>query len=82
MIMAKGTGMPAMRLSRIGQGGSRRVEKVTGPDTQVRRLAELGLVSGAEVSVLTRGSSDTVVLKVGGSRLALARDLVDSVWVK
>ncbi|MDR0361196.1 MAG: ferrous iron transport protein A [Planctomycetota bacterium] len=82
MIMAKGTGMPAMRLSRAGAGFPRRIERITGPEAQVKRLTELGLVSGAEVSVLARGGTDTIVLKVGGSRLALASGMADNVWVK
>lgn len=81
MIMAKGAGSIApVELSRAPAKGIYYVERVGGPDQ--RRLCELGLVEGAEVTVINRASADMLVVKVGGSRLALARGMADNVWVK
>lgn len=80
MIMAKGTAGISVPLSVAPQRSSYFVDRVNGPDK--RRLSELGLVEGAEVSVINRSCNDMMVLKVGGSRLALARGMANHVWVK
>lgn len=56
------------------------VQKIAGPDQ--RRLCELGFVEGAKIEVVNRTRPDMLVVKVGGARLALARGIADSVWVK
>lgn len=56
------------------------VDRVNGPDK--KRLCELGLVEGAEISVVNRSCNDMMVLKVGGCRLALARGMANHVWVR
>ena len=81
MILAKGAdSMVPVALSEAPAKGVYYVDRVGGPDQ--RRLCELGLVEGAEVVVVNRGSRDMLVVKVGGSRLALARGMADNVWVK
>lgn len=81
MIMAKGADSIApVALSQAPAKSVYFVERVGGPDQ--RRLCELGLVEGAEVMVVNRASADMLVVKVGGSRLALARGMADNVWVK
>ncbi len=57
-----------------------RIDRVSGPDQ--RRLCELGLIEGAGIQVVNRGGRNMIVVKVGGSRLALARGTVDHVWVR
>lgn len=80
MIMAKGAGGMPVPLAVAPARSSYFVDRVNGPDK--RRLTELGLVEGAEVSVVNRSCNDMMVLKVGGSRLALARGMASHVWVK
>lgn len=81
MIMAKGAGgLAAQPLTSAPERGSYLVDRVGGPEQ--RRLCELGLVEGAEVSVVNRCANGMFVVKVGGSRLALARGMAEHVWVR
>ncbi len=81
MIMAKGMGgVAAQPLAVAPERDSYCIERVSGPEQ--RRLCELGLVEGAEISVLNRARHGMLVVKVGGCRLALARGMADYVWVK
>lgn len=82
MILARGTGSQETALADARENGRYRVERIAGPDTQSLRLSEMGFVPGAEVSVVSRGRNGMVVVKVGGSRLALARGMADYVFVK
>lgn len=56
------------------------VDRVSGPAQ--RRLCEMGLIEGAAIEVVNRARRDMMVVKVGGSRLALARGMADYVWVR
>lgn len=81
MIMAKGMGGElSLPLARAQERDSYFIDKVSGPEQ--RRLCELGLVEGAEISVVNRSRHGMLVVKVGGCRLALARGMADYVWVK
>ena len=82
MITAKGTvgSIAAQPLAKAAERDSYVVDRIVGPER--RRLCEMGLVEGAVVSVLNRPQSDMMVIKVGGSRLALARGMGDRVLVK
>lgn len=81
MILAKGTGSIApIPLSSAPHRDNYMIDRVSGPDQ--RRLSEMGFVEGAGVKIVNRGTSDMIVVKVGGSRLALARGMADHVWVK
>ena len=83
MILAKGTcSIPAMPLAVASGNEDFLVERVSGPNEQRLRLNEMGLVAGAPVSVVSRGCDGMVVVKVGGSRLALARGMADCIWVR
>lgn len=73
-------GSPAMPLLKVGGGRSCCVASVNGPDR--RRLCEMGLVEGAEISVLKRTSPGSVILKVGDCRLALSRGMDRCVLVR
>lgn len=81
MILAKGTaGIASMPLAAAPERTQYLVDRVSGPDQH--RLCEMGLVEGARISVVNRSREGMLVVKVGGSRLALARGMADSVWVK
>lgn len=81
MIMAKGAmDVASVPLATAPIKGAYRVDRVIGPDQ--RRLCEMGLVEGAEVSVVNRSRHDMMVVKVGGCRLALARGMADNVLVR
>ncbi len=67
-------------LASVPQAGSYLLDRVSGPEQ--RRLSEMGLVEGARIHVVNRASRDMLVIRVGGSRLALARGMADCVWVK
>jgi Fe2+ transport system protein A len=81
MILAKGTeGIQPTPLAAAPQRSSYLIDRISGPDQ--RRLCEMGLVEGAEIQIVNRAQRDMMVVKVGGSRLALARGMADHVWVK
>jgi Fe2+ transport system protein A len=81
MIMAKGmSGALSQPLAAAPERTSYYIDRVSGPER--RRLCELGLVEGAEISVVNRSRHGMMVVKIGGSRLALARGMADYVWVK
>ncbi len=75
-----GAGMSAMSLSRIDGDRSCHVASVSGPDR--RQLCEMGLVAGAEISVLKRTSPGSVILKIGDCRVALSRGMDRCVQVR
>lgn len=56
------------------------VRKITGKDAVRQRLAELGLVVGAEVRVVSR-QGDTMILAVMDSRVALNRSMTARILV-
>lgn len=81
MILAKGTsGISAVPLANAPKRNTYCIDRVSGPEQ--RRLCELGLVEGQEISVVNRSRNNMMVVKVGGCRLALARGMADHVWVK
>ncbi len=82
MILSKGMSVREIALASAPERRSYRIERVSGQDQQAYRLSEMGLVPGAEVSVMSRCHNGMIVVKVGGSRLALARGMADGVWVK
>lgn len=81
MILAKGMGTQELALAKAQANRSYRVERVCGPGEQSLRLSELGLVPGADISVLSRNNG-MVVVRLGGARLALAGGMADCVLVK
>lgn len=81
MILAKGTGgVSAMPLAVAPERDAYCIERVSGPEQ--RRLSEMGLVEGQEISVVNRARHGMMVVRVGGSKLAIARGMADHVWVK
>lgn len=81
MILANGAkDIAAVPLAKAPERKTYRIDRVSGPEQ--RRLCELGLVEGQEISIVQRSRPTMMVVKVGGSRLALAREMSDHVWVK
>lgn len=81
MILAKGTAdIVPVSLASAPVRPNYMIDHVSGPEQ--RRLCEMGFVEGANVSVVNRTREGMLVVKVGGSRLALARGMADYVFVK
>lgn len=81
MILAKGTAdIGPVSLATAPERLNYMIDSVSGPEQ--RRLSEMGFVEGAKVAVVNRTREGMLVVKVGGSRLALARGMADHVFVK
>ena len=58
-----------------------RIESLEGPETECRRLLDLGITPGEEVAVVQSVPfGDPLVLEVRGMRLALRRR--EAAWIK
>ena len=69
----------ATSLARAPIGLELRVVAAAGPTALTRRLAELGLRVGAHVRCVQRTSGGGRIVDVAGSRIALGRDVLESV---
>lgn len=70
-------------LACAGRGRSLRVLEVTGDDALARRLADLGLLPGTDVRLLTTAPfGDPMLFRLRGYRLALRRDEAARVLVE
>lgn len=69
-------------LTQAQPGDSYHVENVSGPEQQRLRLNELGIVSGADVSILSSPGKGALVIRIGGARVALTREMCEHIWVK
>ncbi|GAA4404152.1 hypothetical protein GCM10023168_16410 [Fodinibacter luteus] len=69
----------ASSLARAPIGTEQRVVATAGPTVLVRRLSELGLRPGSHVRCVQRTSGGGRVVDVAGSRIALGRDVLESV---
>ena len=77
---AKPTARKSLRLSDLREGETGRVLRVSIPETGCRkRFAELGLAPGMKVTVA--GTGDTLMLIIGGSRMALAARCAEEITV-
>ena len=81
MILAKGTDMQEVPLANAPEQRPFKVERLSGSRTQSLRLVEMGMMPGAEVSVMQR-SHGMMVVRVGGTRLGLARTVANCILVK
>ena len=70
----------ALPLAMLGEDETARVVKVKGGAELRKHLSDLGLVEGAEVTVVSRVSGD-VIVNVKGARLALNRTMSSHVMV-
>ncbi len=58
-----------------------RIERLDGPETECRRLLDLGITPGEEVAVIQSVPfGDPVVLQIRGMRLALRRR--EAAWIR
>jgi len=78
--------MPASHESRFPLTAARpgcwvRLARIEGNERIARRLAELGLTPGVELSVI-QGHGGPLVLAVRGSRLAIGRDTAANILVE
>jgi ferrous iron transport protein A len=69
----------ATSLARAPIGIELRVVRASGPTALTRRLAELGLRDGSHVRCVQRTAGGGRVVDVAGSRIALGRDVLESV---
>lgn len=69
-------------LTALEPGEPALVHALAGGRGVARRLAELGLVPGATVRVLSAGRGGPVLVEVRGSRIALGRGMADKVLVR
>ena len=69
----------ATSLARAPIGIDLRVIGAVGPTVLTRRLSELGLRVGSHVRCVQKTSGGGRIIDVAGSRIALGRDVLDSV---
>ena len=69
----------ATSLARAPIGTELRVIGAVGPTALTRRLAELGVRVGSHVRCVQRNSGGGRIVDVAGSRIALGRDVLESV---
>jgi ferrous iron transport protein A len=69
----------ATSLARAPIGIELRVVGAAGPTALTRRLAELGLRTGSHVRCVQRTAGGGRIIDVAGSRIALGRDVLESV---
>ncbi len=75
------TGAISLADTQEGQVGT--VVTIEGGRTSVKRLADMGLSSGAEIKVIGRTLfSGPVQIEVGNSRLALGRGLASKIMIR
>ncbi|WP_321971202.1 FeoA family protein [Paratractidigestivibacter sp.] len=70
----------ALPLAMLGEDECAKVVKIKGGAELKKHLTDLGLVEGAEVTVISRVSGD-VIVNVKGARLALNRTMSSHVMV-
>ena len=79
-VGAPATVSGALPLAMLGEDEHAAVSKVRGGAELRKHLAELGLVEGADVKVISRVNGD-VIVDVKGARLALNRTMASHVMV-
>jgi len=76
-------GAPAIPLAMLGRGQSAVVLGVQGGRGIVRRLTDMGLTPGAQVTVISHaGSAGPVIVAVLGTKLMLGRGIAHKVMVR
>jgi len=70
--------MMPLRMAKIGEKNY--IRKITGKDEIRQRLAELGLVVGEEVTVVSEIYGN-IIISVKGSRIALDNGMADRILV-
>lgn len=72
--MANGSTV-SMPLAMVPQGKTVRLVSINGGRGMVRRLTEMGLVPGTEMTVFRNSGTGPFLLAVNGTRLALGRGM-------
>ncbi|MCI8360833.1 MAG: ferrous iron transport protein A [Clostridiales bacterium] len=68
-----------LTLARVGE--KNRIVRISGRDQTRRHLANLGLVEGQAVTVVSKLSGNMIV-QVKDSRLALDREMTGRIWIE
>jgi DtxR family Mn-dependent transcriptional regulator len=72
----------SVRLVKVGAGKTVRVSSFSGGTEQTRRLSDMGMIPGAEVTVVENHYPGAMLVTLRGSRLVLSQDLADQVLVR
>lgn len=72
----------SMPLAMVPEGQTVRLVTIDGGCSMVKRLTEIGLVPGAEITVVQNGRAGPFLLAVNGARLALGRGMAYRVRVR
>lgn len=84
MILNRGSErLGPISLAQVDSCGAYRVESVDVPEEAYRlRLCEMGIIAGAPLSVIACPKEGMLVVKVGGSRMALSRGSIEHIQVQ
>lgn len=74
-------GAPTMPLMMAGEGQDVRLVGILGGRGLARRLAEMGLMPGTVMRVVTQGRPGPFIVQVGESKLVLGRGMIHRVLV-
>ena len=69
-----------MPLSMVGDGEEFLIKKITGKEEVRRFLENLGLVAGAQVSLISKISGN-VIVQVKDSRVAISKEMAQKIIV-
>ncbi len=69
-----------MPLSMVGDGEEFLIKKITGKEEVRRFLENLGLVAGAQVSLISKISGN-VIVQIKDSRVAISREMAQKIIV-
>ncbi len=70
-----------MKLSQVKIGQNVIVKKLSLPHEALRRFEVLGMIVGTNISVINRGFSGAVIIKLRGTRFAVGKDFCDKIEV-
>jgi len=70
------------RLSESAQGKSYSVINIAGGRGAVRKLNNMGIVPGTDITVVQLSGSGPIVIEARGTRLAIGRGMAEKVLVK
>lgn len=63
-------------------GNTYTVKEIELEQTTKRRLEALGLTDGTKVTILNKKENGSIIFKVRGTRLAIGRQIADSIALK
>lgn len=71
-----------MTLLKGAIGNTYTVKELSLEKTTKRRLEALGLTDGTKVTILNKKENGSIIFKVRGTRLAIGRQIADSIVLK